>query len=146
MILLAANFASPRAGRSVKLAPMNIVLRALRIFRPDGPRIALVLVLLIAGICLNLIKPWPLAKIIDTALLPQTPAANNGNNIPMLCALLLAIQFFHGLLNATQTYLAIAIGLRGLTRVRNEVFATLHDEAPVGDDTCPSEQTTFSNS
>ena len=44
------------------------LLRALGYFRPDGGRIAFALGLLLLGIGLNLLKPWPLAFLVDSIL------------------------------------------------------------------------------
>jgi len=44
------------------------LLRALGYFRPDAGRIALALGLLLLGIGLNLLKPWPLALLVDSIL------------------------------------------------------------------------------
>src|SRR5260370_634574 len=44
------------------------LLRALSYFRPDAGRIALALGLLLLGIGLNLVKPWPLALLVDSIL------------------------------------------------------------------------------
>ena len=44
------------------------LLRALSYFRPDAGRIALALGLLLLGIGLNLLKPWPLALLVDSVL------------------------------------------------------------------------------
>jgi len=44
------------------------LLRALGYFRPDAGRIGLSLGLLLLGIGLNLLKPWPLALLVDSVL------------------------------------------------------------------------------
>src|SRR6185437_16764598 len=44
------------------------LLRALSYFQPDAGRVALALSLLLLGIGLNLLKPWPLALLVDSIL------------------------------------------------------------------------------
>src|SRR4029453_15790039 len=44
------------------------LVRALGYFRPDAGRIALTLGLLLLSIGLNLLKPWPLALLVDSIL------------------------------------------------------------------------------
>lgn len=119
---------------------MKIVWRALRFFRPDTPRLGGVFVLMLLGIGANLLKPWPLAIIIDSYLgtqplpawLPGVQAGVNprveGTTAAPFLALIAAVFLLHvahGLLSTAQNYLAIQTGLRGLCRVRNEVFACL---------------------
>jgi len=113
---------------------MKNLLRALQYFRPDTPRIAVVFALLLAAIGLNLLKPWPLALIIDSVIggksLPHWLGEWIGHADKARLALILAIGIFalyagHSILSATQNYLAIQIGLRGLRRVRNQVFSCL---------------------
>src|SRR5688572_14709510 len=58
----AARFSQARSLRS---AAMKHWLRAFTFFRPDMSRIVWALVLLIASVAANLLKPWPLAYIID---------------------------------------------------------------------------------
>ena len=111
---------------------MSTLLRALHFFRPERTRIAGVLALMLAGIGANLLKPWPMALLVDNVLGHKPlPAALQGwaNDPPALITLLAgATILFHllqGGLNAMQNYLAIGVGLRGLRRVRNEVFGWL---------------------
>ena len=111
---------------------MSPLRRALQFFRPERARIAGVSVLMLAGIGANLLKPWPMAVLVDSVLgtkaLPTALQAWS-NDKPTLIVLLAAVtavlHLLHGGLNATQNYLAIDIGLRGLRRVRNEVFGWL---------------------
>ena len=111
---------------------MSPLRRALQFFRPERARIAGVSVLMLAGIGANLLKPWPMAVLVDSVLgtkaLPTALQAWS-NDKPTLIVLLAAVtavlHLLHGGLYATQNYLAIDIGLRGLRRVRNEVFGWL---------------------
>ncbi|MFM8471740.1 MAG: ABC transporter ATP-binding protein [Limisphaerales bacterium] len=118
-------------GSSELLMPVTTLLRALRFFRPDRARLVAVFALMLAGIGANLLKPWPVAAVIDLL----THAADRGSGSPLAVAVivtafpfalsLLAVTLLQGVLNALQNYVAIGIGLRGLRRVRNEVFEKL---------------------
>lgn len=111
--------------------------RALFFFQSDWPRFLGVCVLMIAGIGANLLKPWPVAWIVD-GLLGQKPLPNwlpgagewrdSGPWSPLLLILVAAVlgaHLLHSLLSTAQNYLAIGMGLRGLRRARNAVFACL---------------------
>ena len=111
---------------------MSPLRRALQFFRPERARIAGVSVLMLAGIGANLLKPWPMAVLVDSVLgtkaLPAAlePWANDKPALIVLLAVVTAVlHLLHGGLSALQNYLAIDIGLRGLRRVRNEVFGWL---------------------
>ena len=47
---------------------MKNLLRALQYFRPDASRIAFVFALLLLSVGANLLKPWPLALIVDCVI------------------------------------------------------------------------------
>lgn len=126
---------------------MTGIRRALHFFRPDSGRIAVVLGLSLLSIAGNVLKPWPIALIVDGVLqakgfpawLPQwtkTPT----EWIAILTLALFTIHGAQGLLSAAQNFVAIQVGLRGLRRVRSLVFATLqglslrfHQSARIGD-------------
>jgi ATP-binding cassette subfamily B protein/subfamily B ATP-binding cassette protein MsbA len=128
---------------------MNTTARVLRLYRPDAPRVGGVLLVLLAGIAMGVVKPWPLALIVDGVLgdqpLPNWAANCLGLLTPAekLGALVLALFALHlgqGAILALGNFLAIGIGLRGLRRVREEVFARLqrlslrfHQGASAGD-------------
>jgi ATP-binding cassette subfamily B protein/subfamily B ATP-binding cassette protein MsbA len=103
---------------------------------------------MLVSVGLNVLKPWPLALIVDVVLtnkpLPHALNGIAGWNKPALLALFSAAVFLlyitQGALSATQNYLSIGISLNGLTRVRQEVFAWLqrlswrfHQGARAGD-------------
>jgi ATP-binding cassette subfamily B protein/subfamily B ATP-binding cassette protein MsbA len=108
--------------------------RALAFFRPDAPRIALAAGLLLLSTGASLIKPWPLAIIVD-CLLGDKPMPGwlgrptVGWDRPALIGLLaLIILFTHmtqAALSTAHNYFLIQAGLRGLARVRNEVYRWL---------------------
>lgn len=113
---------------------MKDILRALQFFQAESSRIAVVVVLMVSSIGANLLKPWPLAILID-CLFGQKPlpALLQGWSGPedkgaLLLMLGLVVLFLHlgqGGLSAGQNYLAIQIGLSGLRRVRNAMFGCL---------------------
>jgi ATP-binding cassette subfamily B protein len=127
---------------------MKDLLRVLKYFRPDAGRVAGVFGLLLASISLNVLKPWPVAVLIDSVLgqkpLPGQRAPVIAGARPSLAVWLSAaiflVYFAQGGLSAAQNYFSIQAGLRGLTRVREEIFARLlrlslrfHQGAMAGD-------------
>lgn len=113
---------------------MNKLGRALRFFRPDADRLTIVGVLLLLSIGANLLKPWPLAIIIDSVLgdKPFPPAVNSAvgglSKETLLLLFGIAVLVLHlgqSALSSAQNYLSIQVGLSGLRRIRNEVFACL---------------------
>jgi ATP-binding cassette, subfamily B, bacterial len=127
---------------------MKDLARALNFFRPDAGRIASVLCLLLGNVLLNVLKPWPLALIVDNVLggrpLPAPLAPLGAWQKPALIGCLAGtiflLHFVQGAVGAAQSFLTIQVGLRGLTRVRQEVFARLqrlslrfHQGASTGD-------------
>ena len=80
----------------------------------------------------NLLKPWPVALILDHILGGRPapgwlPIGLRDASIPSLLGLAaLAIFLLHsaqGVFAAGQNYVAIKAGLRGLARIRNELFS-----------------------
>src|SRR5712692_6125682 len=61
-----AVWASELTASSV--ARLGLLARALGYFRPDVGRIGLAVGLLLVSIGINLLKPWPLAIIVDSVL------------------------------------------------------------------------------
>src|SRR5262244_4428131 len=131
------------------IARLRLLLRAFGYFRPDGGRIGLSLGLLLAGIGVNLLKPWPLAILVDSVLgnrpypawLPRDVQAwTQPTQITAIIAASLVIFMAHSAICAGHVYLTIGIGLRGLRRVRDAVFGRIqrlslryHHGATVGD-------------
>lgn len=110
------------------------LIKALGYFRPDAWRIVTVLVLMIGSIGLNVLKPWPMALLVDCVLGQKSfpawlPVAwmNNSqeSQLVLLMVVLLGLHLSHAGVSAVQNYMAIGVGLRGLQRVRNEVFGWL---------------------
>src|SRR5215831_16573697 len=116
------------------IARLRLLVRAFGYFRPDGGRISLSVGLLLTGIAINLLKPWPLAILVDSVLgskpypswLPgylrdwTLPA-----QITAIIAASLVLQLAYSAVNASHVYVTIGIGLRGLRRVRDDVFGWL---------------------
>jgi ATP-binding cassette subfamily B protein/subfamily B ATP-binding cassette protein MsbA len=113
---------------------MKIFLRALAYYRPDASQIALVLALLVVSIVLNVLKPWPMALLVDNVL-AQKPYPDwvpgqimhwdQPAQLALLIGALLALHLGHATISGIQLYVSIGVGLRGLRRVRNEVFGWL---------------------
>src|SRR6266851_4432280 len=110
------------------------LLRALGYFRPDAGRIALTLGLLLLGIGLNLLKPWPLAILVDSILgskpypagLPDgVQAWGQPAQLTAIIAAALGLHLVHAAACAGHAYISIGVGLRGLRRVRDDVFGWL---------------------
>lgn len=86
---------------------------------------------MVLGICANVLKPWPLAFIIDHLLgnkpLPHwvpTSFASLGKpaSIAVCAFLVFGLHVASGVFSAGQTYVSIKSGLRGLARIRNQLF------------------------
>jgi ATP-binding cassette, subfamily B, bacterial len=110
------------------------LLRALGYFRPDAGRVAITLGLLLLSIGLNLLKPWPLAVLVDSVLGSKPYPAwlpdgiqhwGQPAQITAIVAASLVLHLVHASSCAGHVYLSIGVGLRGLRRVRDEVFGWL---------------------
>jgi len=107
--------------------------RTLRYYAPHGPAIAAGLLLALLAVGVNLLKPWPLKYIVDDVLggvggtraAPASPAYHNTELLFLLCAAVVAIQFFWGVLNLAANYVQVKVGLSTLMRVRCELFSHL---------------------
>src|SRR5882724_6271487 len=119
---------------SSSVARFRLLARALGYFRPDGGRIGLSVGLLLAGIAINLLKPWPLAVLVDSVLadkpyptwLPSEMRAwAQPGQITAIIGASLVLYLAHSAVCAGHVYLTIGIGLRGLRRVRDDVFGWL---------------------
>ncbi|HKX63570.1 MAG TPA: ABC transporter ATP-binding protein, partial [Verrucomicrobiae bacterium] len=113
---------------------MNQLGRALQFFRPDAHRLAVGLFLMLASLAANLLKPWPLAILVDSVLgdkpLPLWlgslgASTEKESMLAFLGICVLLLHLAQGGLTTAQNYVAIQIGLNGLRRVRDEVFACL---------------------
>ena len=106
---------------------MSIYRRVLAYYRPFSAQTALGLVLSLAAIGLNLLKPWPFKIIVDDILgrNPNAPFGNSPSLIPLLCLALVGIQLLWGLLNLASNYLFVKIGLQALLKLRTDLYAYL---------------------
>ncbi len=123
--------------------------RAFQVFRSERGALALAALLVFANAAAGVVKPWPLALIIDSVL-GSTPMprwishlANGLDQAETLTALALVSLALHGiqaLLQYGQHALVIRSGLRGLASTRQQLFETLlrrsmrsHHKAALGD-------------
>jgi ATP-binding cassette, subfamily B, bacterial len=108
---------------------MDILWRARVFFTPDGPRILGGLGLLCLNTVLGLLKPWPLALLVDFLttgrLWPGLSWIGSDRYATTLVLMLVIIAVGHSALGAVQQSLVIGVGLRGLARVRERVFDLL---------------------
>lgn len=113
-------------------------LPAFRFFRPDWPRILLALALLTLVVATGVLKPWPLALIVDCALgqrpwpagLERWVGDDPRGRVMVLCGVLVAVHVGHAALQALLQQVLIHTGLRGLARVRRAVFDWLVGLSP----------------
>jgi len=100
---------------------MKWLIPTLRIYRPDAPRCAVALALVGLTTAAAVIKPWPLAWILDAL----SGRSGDTGSLTRWTAALLGAHLVHGFLGAAQQSLVITLGLRGLQRVRHQVFERL---------------------
>jgi ATP-binding cassette subfamily B protein/subfamily B ATP-binding cassette protein MsbA len=112
---------------------MKNLRRALAYFRPDLPRVVLAFGLITLSAGAGLLKPWPLALLIDSVLGGKPlPAALSplqqwpkGQLLALFGVAIILIHTMQGVFLAWGTLLSIRAGLKGLTRVRTQLFAWL---------------------
>ncbi|MEK7674405.1 MAG: ABC transporter transmembrane domain-containing protein [Verrucomicrobiota bacterium] len=126
-------FQFPETGLSLALEMKNLM-RALSYFRADTPRVLYALVLLLLNIGAGLLKPWPLALMVDHVLGDKpwprwlegwTDVHDKTFLLGILGALILVLHAGQGAFSAWQNFLSIKVGLAGLARVRNDLFGWL---------------------
>jgi ATP-binding cassette subfamily B protein len=124
----------PSRDMTSPLGRFRQIPRALGYFRPDAGRVTLTLGLLLLSIGLNLLKPWPLAILVDSVLGSKAypswlPSALRDWSAPAqitaLVGMALALHLVHAAACAGHVYFSINVGLRGLRRVRDDVFGWL---------------------
>jgi len=96
-----------------------------RIYRSDWPRVVLALLLAVGVTAAGLMKPWPLAQLVDgwTRNLGNTGGATDGTmGTARWVGLLFAFYALHAGLGALLNLILIDTGLRGLRRVRQAMF------------------------
>src|SRR6202162_4823690 len=105
---------------------MSIYRRVLRYYRPFLPQTIFGWLLPVAGIGLNLLKPWPFKIIVDDFLRVNSTARSDGRTwIPLLCLALVAIQLLWGIINWITNYLFVKIGLQALLKLRTDLYSYL---------------------
>jgi ATP-binding cassette subfamily B protein/subfamily B ATP-binding cassette protein MsbA len=117
---------------------MSVYRRALRYFRPFLRETVLGTALMLAGIGLNLLKPWPFKVIVDEILTPNAGAQpvravlvrwfgpmNPAGMILLLCLAIVMINFLAGLLNLVTNMIFVRVGLQSLLKLRTELYAYL---------------------
>lgn len=105
---------------------MKWLLPTLRIYRPEALRCAGALGLVGLTTAAAVMKPWPLAWILDAL----SGRSGDIDSIPRWTLALLGAHLLHGVLGAAQQSLVISLGLRGLQRIRQRVFERLVGLAP----------------
>ena len=90
--------------------------------------------LMLVSIGASLLKPWPLAVIVDSVLgtaplpswlNPSLGALTKESLLLTLAAAVLVLHLGQSAISSAQNFIAIQIGLNGLRRVRVEVFVCL---------------------
>jgi ATP-binding cassette subfamily B protein len=105
---------------------MSIYRRVLRYYRPFLPQTIFGLLLTVAGIGLNLLKPWPFKIIVDDFLRGNSTARSDWRTrIALLCLALVAIQLLWGIINWITNYLFVKIGLQALLKLRTDLYSCL---------------------
>ncbi len=110
---------------------MRQIWRIWSYFRPDRTRLIVSVGLLALSTAAGLLKPWPLAIIVDCILgnqpLPEpwagwVSAATPTASLARLVSAMAFLYAAHALLVAVQSGTVIQLGLRGLGRVRTAVY------------------------
>jgi ATP-binding cassette subfamily B protein len=118
----------------------SVYLRTLLYFRAFTGQTLLAVILMSAGIGLNLLKPWPFKYIVD-GLLPGDAARGSieakafvakwlgwtdaTGAVLALCAALVVISLLSGLINLLANALLIRIGLKALLHLRTQLYGCL---------------------
>ena len=112
---------------------MKSFLGIYRFFRPDQSRLVLVFALMFLGTGLFLLKPWPIAFVVDSILGSEPLPAwlrfdgDSGGRIALVVCVCLTFVIHLAVAGVTALHsrIAIAIGLNGLQRVRALTFEQL---------------------
>ena len=125
---------------------MSIYRRVLRYYRPYLPHTVFGLLLSLAGIGLNLLKPWPFKIIVDQIIPSVRPAGggtapvhhdsfrifgadfsqfSNVTMVALLCLALVVIQIIWAIINWSTTYIFVKIGLQALLKLRTDLYSYL---------------------
>src|SRR5215207_4592972 len=99
---------------------MKNLLRALSYFKQDWRSIIALTIFLVVSIGLNVLKPWPLALMVDSVLgskpFPswapsELTSLNRSAQLTSLIGVLVVLHLGHSTVSAVQLYLSIGVGL-----------------------------------
>lgn len=131
---------------------MSVYRRTLAYFRPFIAETLLGVVLTLAGIGFNLLKPWPFKFIVDDVLPGKATHEAftrflGGVSAPVallvLSLAIVAIYFLGGLINLVMNIVFVKVGLQALLKLRTELYAYLHSLPLKFHDTRRSTDSTF---
>ncbi len=105
---------------------MKLLRAVFRWYRADWPRLVVALAFAAFSTVLGLLKPWPVALVVDRlrgdAATPRFRLFEGPGQFVALVALLAGISVAHAAINALLNLVLIDTGLRGLRRIRAAVF------------------------
>ncbi|MCX6982305.1 MAG: ABC transporter ATP-binding protein [Verrucomicrobia bacterium] len=118
---------------------MSVHRRALAYFRPNLAATVVAMVLTLVGNAFNLLRPWPLAFIVDKLL----PASANGTHglsiwghdlggwslptiLMIVCSLMVVLHILAGGIGYVTSIITLRVGLHAILRMRTELYAYLH--------------------
>jgi ATP-binding cassette subfamily B protein/subfamily B ATP-binding cassette protein MsbA len=118
---------------------MSVHRRALAYFRPNLAPTVVAMVLTLVGNAFNLLRPWPLAFIVDKLL----PASANGTHglsiwghdlggwslptiLMIVCSLMVVLHILAGGIGYATSIITLRVGLHAILRMRTELYAYLH--------------------
>jgi ATP-binding cassette subfamily B protein len=105
--------------------------RVLRYFNGEAKAIAAGVLLMLLAVGASVMKPWPVAVIVDNIIggkpmrgwiSPVLSPMQSSGQIAVLAGLVLLLHLLQGFFSSAQNYLSIKVGLRGLARLRCELF------------------------
>ncbi len=113
----------------------NIYWRVTQHYATYAKQIFFALILMLAAIGLNSLKPWPLQWIIDEVIPKATTPGESPSwhtlkfDVPTAlfigCISIIFIHIIQGLFHASHTYWLIKIGLEALVKLRTQIYAYL---------------------
>lgn len=105
---------------------MKELLKVYNFYKQETPKIIGVLILMLIAIGLNLLKPWPMAKAVDLiSSQKDTSISQVFKSLILLAALTFILHVLHSGLSAFYNYISIKISLKGLQKVRSEIFSSI---------------------